>query len=404
MYNAHSKYISKQMIVTLIMFIVNIILFNNSSVLFDFLCIIPVASLVFQLILTIKERKKFDIKKPKIRHIFIILYIIFTVLSLIVVGEEGTLVNIAAACGTVFSWFNLFALIISFLIVNVYERKRLSNKHIIDELDPIDGNAKIKKKQKTYPLGYISKKDYLLTTFSLILSNVILCVIFLVLSPDEFGGFEILFLFVSLFVAMFVIMIARTKKINKPLREFENTFEYEPLEKELLKVTKNDKVHIETINYYKILLANYVGVFSLEKRNEILSDVFIPSHPQYRLMYFMIKALEFADDKDKTIESYEKLKLDPELKSKSIIKQLDSYIYRTKVIYGEINVDDFDKKFPLRFNTNLAKIGHLKDKLKFYYYRNDINNANRIIEELKELIETIPAYPKDKIDIDKYKF
>ena len=66
------------------------------------------------------------------------------------------------------------------------------------------------------------------------------------------------------------------------------------LEENLNKVINNPKVHDETTNYYKLLLANYVGIFSLDKRKEILDDMFIPSYPMYRVNYFAVKALEFV--------------------------------------------------------------------------------------------------------------
>ena len=405
MYNSHSKYIGKQVFLSIIFLVINVLIFYFGYYWYDLFCIIPIATVVTQLVFVFKERKKFDYKKPVLRQILLILDLVFVIFGVVLL--EGSIidesrVSLAGALAAGVTYSHLVLSLISFLIVRIYEVKRLSKRNQVDELDPIDGTSLKVSKGKTFGIGYISKKDFAITLTCLIISIVIFVGLIFSFIPNETGGLEIFLSFVGFAFVYLMILFVRVKILNKPFREFEDTFDYPKLEENLNKVINNPKVHDETTNYYKLLLANYVGIFSLDKRKEILNDMFVPSYPMYRVYYFAVKALEFVDDKEKLYECYQEMKNDPQLQAKNLQKQIDKMIKQAKIIFGDLETKNFDADFPIIYNSKLMHINHKVAKLRYYYYRNDFDNVNLMKEEFKKFIADIPLYPKENLKIDKY--
>ena len=267
MYNSHSKYIGKQVFLSIIFLVINVLIFYYGYYWYDLFSIIPLGTLVAQLVFVFIERKKFDYKKPVLRQILLILGLIVTISGVALL--EGNLidesrVSLAGALASGVTYSHLVLSLLSLLFVRVYEVKRLSKRNQVDELDPIDGTSLKVTKGKTFGIGYISKKDFAITLTCLIISIVIFTGLIFSFIPNETGGLEIFLTFIGFVFVYLMILFVRVKILNKPLREFEDTFDYPKLEEELFKVVNNPKVHDETRNYYKLLLANYVGLFSLE--------------------------------------------------------------------------------------------------------------------------------------------
>lgn len=404
MYNAHSKYIGKQLGFSILFLFINVLIFYYGYFWHEIFCIIPLSTIVVQLVLVFKERKKFDYKKPIFRQILLILELIVAIFAL--VSLEGDIVDesrvtLVAAISASASYTNLILALLSFAFVRAYEVKKLSKRNQVDELDPKDGTSLNIQNVKKLGLGYISKKDFGITLCSHILAPLIMIAVSF-LSFDDMDILEIIISFICLFIVYFMILLIRVKIISKPLRKFEDTFDYPKLEETLNKVINNPKVHDETINYYKLLLANYIGVFSLEKRKEILKDVFVPSFPAYRLNYFMVESLEFVDDKEKLYECYQKMKDDPALKAKSQQRQIDKMIRQAKIIFGDLETKNFDADFPIVYNSKLMHINNKVAKLRYYYYRNDMDNVKIMAEDINKFIADIPLYPKENLKINKY--
>jgi len=406
MYNQHSKFINKQILYSLIVLVINGLLFCFSFDWPSFLSAIPLLSNLYYLILLFKERKLFDTYKPKFRIVIFIVYYFILVLGVLGVYEieEYTYLSICSVLGVSIAYLCLLMSLLASGYVKRKELKSLSRNQQIDELDPIDGREiKTIRKSKTFGIGYVSRLDSGLTLVLLIGLIIIGAVVMSIMGQDNLLLSIVLF-FLYVFSIWVLVLLIRSKIIGKPLREFENNYDYAKLEEYCNKVINNPNVHIETANYYKIILANYVGIFSIDKREEILKDIFEPSFPLYRFFYYLlVDSFKYLDDKEKLLETYEKIKKDALLQSKNLQRQIDSQIYQAKVIFGEIEVEDVYKAIPLVGKTKLAIINQKTSLLRYYYYRNDKENVNKMFNEIKEITKDIPLYPKEDIRLNKYK-
>ena len=405
MYNSHSKYIGKQIGISILCLVINVLIFYYCYFWDDLFCVIPFVTLIVQLVFVFKERKKFDYKKPILRQILLILGLVVAALGVSLLDGnpvDESRVSLAGALCAGVTYSHLLLSLLSIAIVRVYEVKRLSKRNQVDELDPVDGTKSTIQHGKKLGIGYTSKKDFSLTITCLIASIVIFITLMIMFMPNETGVIEIVFAFFGFVFVYLIVFLVRIKFVNKPVREFEDTFDYPKLEKELFKVVNNPIVHDETRNYYKLLLANYIGLFSLEKRKEILDDMFVPSYPAYRLNYFMVQALEFNDDKEKLYECYQEMKNDPQLQLKNFQKLIDKLIRQAKIIFGDLETKNFDADFPIVYNSKLMHLNNKIAKLRYYYYRNDFDNVKLMADEINKFIEGIPLYPKENLKIDKY--
>ena len=405
MYNQHSKFINKQILYSLIVLVINGLLFYFGFDWPSFFSVIPLLSNLYYLILLFKERKFFDTYKPKFRIVIFIVYYFILVLGVLGVYEieEYTYLSICSVLGMSIAYLCLLMSLLASGYVKRKEFKSLSRNQQIDELDPIDGREiKTIRKSKTFGIGYVSRLDSGLTLVLLIGLMILGVVVMLIMGQDNLL-LSIVLLFLYVFSMWVIVLLIRSKIIGKPLREFENNYDYHKLEEYCNKVINNPNVHIETANYYKIILANYVGIFSMDKREEILKDIFEPSFPLYRFYYLLVDSFKYLDDKDKLIETYENIKKDLLLQSKNLQRQIDSQIYQAKVIFGEIEVEDVYKAIPLVGKTKLAIINQKTSLLRYYYYRNDKENVNKMFNEIEEITKDIPLYPKENIRLNKYK-
>ncbi len=400
MNNLHSKRISIQALLSLIFFFINIPFLEYIDVLPEFLFIIPIAEIIFFLVLVIKERKEFETKRPKFRLVFLIISLVFLALSLLLLKDdpEYSLLEISASIVIFLMYSNMIINFISAIIVYKFEQEVYKQSQQIDELDGVE----IKNNVKTMPLGYVSKKDHTVTTIVLLSTTFLLTVLFIVLNDGK--GMQVftgLLFFLSLFIVFFVMGLVRVKIISKPFRDFENDFNIKVFEEKLNKIIQNEKVNLETRNYYKLVLANYIGIFSTVERKKLLDEVFIPNHAEYKLVYYQIITLDL-ETKEEVYEVHQKAKEDPTFKSKLLQKRIDSLLTFNKKIFGDIKIENIDKAFPQVGNTKLSKINVYVSKLKYYYYQNDVEKNHNIKKELDIYLESIPVFPKNYARIEKF--
>ena len=403
MYNAHSKYIGKQILLSFIFCAVDFLLFAFCSQWHSIFCLIPLIGLIFLLILLVRERKKFETKRPVLRIVFLIINLIILLLAISLSKdiENETVVSISSAVGLCLTYEHLIVSFISWIIVKVNENKNLEKQNQTDELDPINSEEKVNVVVKKLPLGYISKKDrnrFVLSTLLVILISIIVTVLFQLIGVNS-----IIVTFVVLFIGIIVLVIIRAIRMEQPLINFENDFDIEKFQNYCLEIVNNPIVHNETRNYYNILLANYVGFFSLDKRKEILDKVFVPSFPGYKINYYLVDSLQYNDDKDKIYKYFEDLKNEEELKSKKYQKIINKILRQHKIVFGDLGMENFEKDFPIARKTKLVYLNNKILKLKCYFYRNDVENVNNMIKEIEEFLNTIPNYPKNDDKITKYK-
>lgn len=389
----HTKHLHKQLLINIIFSILNLVLFIKADVIYEGLFFIPLLSIVYCFVLVVKERKLFDTKRPKLRFALLIISMIFTSISvlLFVNDDSMSLLEVSSVLCLLTTYINLVITLIKVIVVRSYENKQLYKEKQVDELDGIEPEKIIDK--KSYPLGYVSKKDYLVSSIVIItVTLVIIIPTFIFAFANESVDLKKLLGGLGVYLVAFAsIAIIRQKLANKPLIEFENDFDYEKLEKRVNKIISDSKVHYETRNYYKIILANYAGFFDLEKRKEILKYIDEPRHQMYKFMYDQVLALEFIDDNEKILEIYGNMKKDPLYQTKTIQRIIDKYIRQIKVSCGMINVSNIDNEFKETRQTKLAKYNNLVIKLKYYYYRNDIANNQDIRNQIDELTKSIPV-------------
>ena len=140
MNNLHSKRISIQALLSLIFYFINIPFLEYIDVLPEFLFIIPIAEIIFFLVLVIKERKEFETKKPKFRLVILIISLVFLALSLLLLKDdpEYSLLEISASIVIFLMYSNMIINFISAIIVYKFEQEVYKQSQQIDELDGVE--------------------------------------------------------------------------------------------------------------------------------------------------------------------------------------------------------------------------------------------------------------------------
>lgn len=392
MNHIYTKHLEKQMLLSLLFSIINLVFFIKSDVIFEWLFFVPLITVVYLFILVLKERKLFDVKKSKVRFVFLIIAIVFILISIILFINDSnrTLLEVSSVLCLLTTYFNMIITLIKTIVIRFRENKKQYAALQVDELDGVEPTIVVDK--KTYPIGYISKKDYLITVTIIIVLTFAILIYTLVsaFSNDDVNLGNLIAGLVMFMLEYVLVAICRQKIVNKPLIEFENDFNFEKLEEKANEIINNPKINFETRNYYKIILANYAGFFDLEKRKELLMNISAPKNPMYKLIYDQVLSLEFIDDDEKIIEIYENMLKEPLYQAKNFQKIINKYIHQTKISCGMIDVANIDNEFKEVRQTKLAKHNNLMIKLKYYYYKNDIENNKDVRNQIDELNKFIP--------------
>ena len=327
--------------------------------------LISIVMIAYILILTLNENKEFDEFKPKFRIALLIITLVIVVLGSTYASDS--IEYLAGSMGLLTAIFlglnGIFCLSTNAKLTTKINES--NKKDVVKNV--LDGEVTSPVNKKKYlPVGYTSKKGYVIF-FAITFIVTIIC-IFMVSVLSQSGNMLLTFgAVIILFIFYFFGIIIRNKLINKPIIDFENDFDYKKLEEYYTKAINDDKVHPETVNYSKLILANYIGLFSNEERKQKMLEVYEPVTPGFKMFYMIVKELDNIDDKEYYLKTLENLKEDESLQLKVFQKQITTYIHKMRCIYGEENVEDFDKAFPVVRKTKMAIILNQLDKAKYYF-------------------------------------
>lgn len=259
----------------------------------------------------------------------------------------------------------------------------------------------IDKSKKYYPVGFIEKKD-------VILSRIFLVIYCLTIGLATYFGLQlknILFFVLPTIICIilyFLFLVTRVKKNEQCYFEFMNDLNFEKLEQSILEILNDEKVHPETKNYYLMRLVMFSPCYSKEKYLEYGNQVKIPTNKTYRINYDL---LAFSNNLslEELNQLYEFLSQKYK-KNKRIYKLIQQeYKIQKAAMLGtsEVSMEQLLQGLG-KSNYNLAiqsyflafYYAHAHDKEKFQKHYDEFVSKYAILNGLKEKLDDL----KDKLE------
>lgn len=169
----------------------------------------------------------------------------------------------------------------------------------------IEDGKIVNQKNRYYPVSYLSV-GWLVAIYINVCVMVAFIIAAIILYANGFsssGGILCICGGIASLVFIFVLAILMSISNNKPFKEYFKDLDYEKLEKSILERLKNPKINPETINYFKLQLANVALKHSVKRHFELMDEVVMPKNKLYKIYYDILlihSLLPYEDIKKKS--------------------------------------------------------------------------------------------------------
>ena len=220
---------------------------------------------------------EFKYRKPFIRTFYMILTILFLLLS------EN--INQTNSFIFVFSIIYMIMLLISFLFKN-----------------KMNATVDVVKNEKgKLEVGFFDERHKKLSVLSIVLASVIFCgsflLLYLILEINVIIAFLIGMILCVIVIIGMNLLFNPIIKLNKLIYQENRINDF------LIKINefKNNNVHSETYNYLLIFESNYTVLVNKEKSIELFESAFYPNNKGYQKLYELIELCYLENKLDKAM-------------------------------------------------------------------------------------------------------
>lgn len=254
----------------------------------------------------------------------------------------------------------------------------------------------VDKSKKYYNVGIISKKES--TFFKVLLVIYVCCIAIATFFSFHYKNALILIFTLLIFLFLYIFFFARKVKNNEQIfMDFMNDLDYEKLEKNILKILSNDKIHPETKNYYLMRLVILSPGYNKEKYLEYGNQVKIPKNKAYQVNYDL---LSFSNDMSlEELDNLYAFVSNKYKKNKRIYKAIQKEYKIQKAVMLGTSEEPIDQLLQSVGKTNYQcavrtylyafYYANAHDKEKFQAYCNDFMNQYAVLKGFVEKLNTL---------------
>ena len=220
---------------------------------------------------------EFKYRKPFIRTFYMILTILFLLLS------EN--INQTNSFIFVFSIIYMIMLLISFLFKN-----------------KMNATVDVVKNEKgKLEVGFFDERHKKLSVLSIVLASVIFCGSFLLLYLIL--EINVIIAFLIGMILCIIVIIGMNLLFNPIIKLNKLIYQENRINDFLIKINefKNNNVHSETYNYLLIFESNYTVLVNKEKSIELFESAFYPNNKGYQKLYELIELCYLENKLDKAM-------------------------------------------------------------------------------------------------------
>ncbi|MDE5867492.1 MAG: zinc ribbon domain-containing protein, partial [Anaeroplasmataceae bacterium] len=153
--------------------------------------------------------------------------------------------------------------------------------------DIIEEEQAVNKKNRYYPVSYLSL-GWLVAIYvnaSIVVSFIIAAIILYANGLSSIGGMLCICGGIVSLMFIFVLAILMGISNNKPFKVYAKDLDFDKLEQTILERLKNPKINPETINFFKLRLANASIGHSVKRYFELMEEVVMPKNKLYKTYY-----------------------------------------------------------------------------------------------------------------------
>lgn len=256
--------------------------------------------------------------------------------------------------------------------------------------------VEVDKNKKYYLVGSTNKKDSIL--FRLYFFIYIILIALSVVLAFELKNALVCILPIIVLFSLYVLFFAiKVKKDEQYFLDFMNDLDYEKLERNVLNLLSNEKIHPETKNYYLMRLVTFSPSYSKEKYLEYGNQVKCPKNKSYQINYNLLsfsnnmtleeldQLYQFLSKKyKKNRQVYKAIQLEYKIQKAVMLGTSEEPIDQLLQSVGKTNYQRAVKTYLYAFYYANAH-----DKEKFQKYYNDFMNQYAVLKGFVEKLNTL---------------